>query len=146
MLFENLCKNPPQLKPVFHQFPEDVSGPITIRFENLGGGIFSNLDFPAIVNRNEVTQEILIPNWIKSNALWWADGMIGDGDFLMGIEYLINEGILKVPQTETTTESALPFLPNWIKDTTEWWATGKVTDQDFVNAIQYLIEHGIIRV
>jgi hypothetical protein len=30
--------------------PEDVSGPITIRFENLGGGIFSNLDFPAIVN------------------------------------------------------------------------------------------------
>lgn len=30
--------------------PDDVSGPITIRFENLGGGIFSNLDFPAIVN------------------------------------------------------------------------------------------------
>ena len=29
--------------------PDDVSGPITIRFENLGGGIFSNLDFPAIV-------------------------------------------------------------------------------------------------
>jgi len=29
--------------------PADVSGPITIRFENLGGGIFSNLDFPAIV-------------------------------------------------------------------------------------------------
>lgn len=29
--------------------PGDVSGPITIRFENLGGGIFSNLDFPAIV-------------------------------------------------------------------------------------------------
>ena len=30
--------------------PDDVSGSITIRFENLGGGIFSNLDFPAIVN------------------------------------------------------------------------------------------------
>lgn len=30
--------------------PENISGPITIRFENLGGGIFSNLDFPAIVN------------------------------------------------------------------------------------------------
>jgi hypothetical protein len=29
--------------------PDYVSGPITIRFENLGGGIFSNLDFPAIV-------------------------------------------------------------------------------------------------
>ncbi len=32
--------------------PDDVSGPITIRFENLGGGIFSNLDFPAIVKGN----------------------------------------------------------------------------------------------
>lgn len=30
--------------------PDDISGPITIRFENLGGGIFSNLDFPAIVH------------------------------------------------------------------------------------------------
>lgn len=30
--------------------PENISGPITIRIENLGGGIFSNLDFPAIVN------------------------------------------------------------------------------------------------
>lgn len=29
--------------------PDNISGPITIRFENLGGGIFSNLDFPAIV-------------------------------------------------------------------------------------------------
>jgi hypothetical protein len=33
--------------------PEDISGPITIRFENLGGGIFSNLDFPAIVEPSQ---------------------------------------------------------------------------------------------
>jgi hypothetical protein len=34
--------------------PDDVSGPITIRFENLGGGIFSNLDFPAIVKTSQI--------------------------------------------------------------------------------------------
>jgi hypothetical protein len=33
--------------------PDDVSGPITIRFENLGGGIFSNLDFPAVVKTSQ---------------------------------------------------------------------------------------------
>jgi hypothetical protein len=43
--------------------PEDISGPITIRFENLGGGIFSNLDFPAIVFESNSTQ---IPDWIRS--------------------------------------------------------------------------------
>ena len=37
--------------------PYDVSGPITIRFENLGGGIFSNLDFPAIVKENPSNEE-----------------------------------------------------------------------------------------
>jgi hypothetical protein len=37
--------------------PDDVSGPITIRFENLGGGIFSNLDFPAIVKENSSYEE-----------------------------------------------------------------------------------------
>ena len=42
--------------------PEEVSGPITIRFENLGGGIFSNLDFPVVVNRiQDVSEEISIP-------------------------------------------------------------------------------------
>jgi hypothetical protein len=34
--------------------PDDVSGPITIRFENLGGGIFSNLDFPAVVKTSQI--------------------------------------------------------------------------------------------
>ena len=39
--------------------PDDVSGPITIRFENLGGGIFSNLDFPAIVTENKSDKEAI---------------------------------------------------------------------------------------
>ncbi len=38
--------------------PDDVSGPITIRFENLGGGIFSNLDFPAIVKGSSSHESI----------------------------------------------------------------------------------------
>ena len=45
---------------------------IELRFENLGGGIFSNLDFPAVVNRverisleeNEKTESAII-EWIK---------------------------------------------------------------------------------
>ena len=37
-----------------------------------------------------------IPEWIKSNAGWWADGGIDDESFVGGIQFLIKEGIMKI--------------------------------------------------
>ncbi|HXW02427.1 MAG TPA: peptidase, partial [Candidatus Nitrosotenuis sp.] len=37
-----------------------------------------------------------IPDWIKNSAKWWADGTIGDSDFVQGIQYLIKQGIIRV--------------------------------------------------
>ena len=37
-----------------------------------------------------------IPSWVKNNAKWWADGTIGDTDFVQGIQFLIKQGIVKV--------------------------------------------------
>jgi hypothetical protein len=37
-----------------------------------------------------------IPEWIKNNAGWWADGAIGDSDFVQGIQFLIKEGIMSI--------------------------------------------------
>ncbi|MFI5416943.1 MAG: peptidase [Nitrososphaerales archaeon] len=37
-----------------------------------------------------------IPSWIKNNAKWWAEGTIGDSDFVQGIQYLIKQGIIRV--------------------------------------------------
>ena len=39
---------------------------------------------------------IEIPIWVKNNAGWWADDLIGDSDFVSGIQYLITEGIMNV--------------------------------------------------
>ena len=36
------------------------------------------------------------PEWIKNNAGWWSQGLITDGDFVKGIEYLIEQGIITV--------------------------------------------------
>ena len=43
-----------------------------------------------------------IPDWIRNNAAWWADGMISDFDFVKGIEFLVNNGIIQVKQTTNT--------------------------------------------
>ena len=37
-----------------------------------------------------------IPDWIKENARWWADGLISDKDYINALQYLISEGILKI--------------------------------------------------
>ena len=37
-----------------------------------------------------------IPDWIKTNAGWWAEGAIDDATFISGIQFLIQEGILSV--------------------------------------------------
>ena len=38
----------------------------------------------------------LIPEWIKTNAGWWAEGSVDDKTFLNGIEFLIENNIINV--------------------------------------------------
>ena len=37
-----------------------------------------------------------IPVWIKNNAGWWADGSIDDASFVQGIQFLVQEGFMKI--------------------------------------------------
>ncbi len=43
-----------------------------------------------------VQAQSLIPEWIKTNAGWWAEGSVDDTTFLNGIEFLIENGIINV--------------------------------------------------
>ena len=40
--------------------------------------------------------ELEIPDWIKNNAGWWAEGTIDDETFIQGIQFMIKEGIIKI--------------------------------------------------
>jgi len=88
-----------------------------------------------------------IPDWVRNNAEWWSKDLIGDADFVYGIEYLIIHGVIQIPivPEENGTKSS-SFVPSWIKDTAGWWAQDLVTDSEFVNGLKYLISQGIIRV
>jgi len=37
-----------------------------------------------------------IPQWIRDNAKWWSEGLITDQDYVNGLQYLIQQGILRV--------------------------------------------------
>jgi len=75
--------------------PDDVSGVMTLQFENLNGSDLANAILPVVVNRIHV-DETSIPTWIKNNAGWWATDQIDDSSFLQGIQYLVQKGIIVV--------------------------------------------------
>ena len=87
-----------------------------------------------------------IPSWIKNNAGWWADGSIDDNSFVQGIQYLIKEGIMKIPQTAQGSGTGSNQIPSWIKNNAGWWADGSIDDNSFVQGIQYLIKEGIMKI
>lgn len=86
---------------------------------------------------------IVLPDWIKKNAEWWSSGQITDIDFADGIEYMINQGYIKIPSTEAS-ETPETEIPDWVKNNAEWWSQDQITDKDFVNGLQFLISNGII--
>ena len=55
--------------------PENVSGPITIRLENLGTGIFSNIDFPVLVNSIQTTRDGVITQTLDSPRKQMENGI-----------------------------------------------------------------------
>jgi len=48
----------------------------------------------------EAQQDYSIPQWVKSNALWWGQGEITDADFISGIKFLIDEKHMQVSTTQ----------------------------------------------
>ena len=97
------------------------------------------------INVEGVPNQNQIPEWIKNNVEWWADGIIGDQEFVRGIEFLINQGILVVPPTAISDEQS-DEIPDWIKNNGKWWTEGIISDDEFLNNIQYLIANGILSV
>jgi len=140
--------------------PDNVSGVMTLQFENLNGSDLANAILPVVVNRINI-DETSMPAWIKNNAGWWATDQIDDFAFLQGIQYLIQEEIMIIPPSETSESSddpdAIPDagqraqvfdqrIPAWIKNNAGWWATDQIDDSSFLQGIQYLVSIGIIDV
>jgi len=86
-----------------------------------------------------------VPAWIKTSAGWWSEKRISNSDFIMGIEFLIQEKVIDVPSVETT-KTAPQKIPDWISTIAGSWADELISDKEFVAALQWLIENGVIKV
>ncbi len=97
----------------------------------------------SISQNTQVHIAIHIPKWVKNNANWWSTGKIADSDFKTGIGYMIQHGIIVIPQAAPGSSSS-QNIPSWIKSDAGWWSEDQVSDSEFVGALQYLVSNGII--
>ena len=100
-------------------------------------------------------EPVLIPAWVKNGAGWWAEGLIGDSEFISSIEYMISLGIITMDVQAYAPDSGMQSqqqqqqkdsIPAWVKNSAGWWADGLLGDDEFVNGIGYLVSNGLIRV
>jgi len=91
-------------------------------------------------------KEVAIPEWIKNNAGWWAEGSIDDNSFKQGISFMIKENIITIDDLPTAYGASESIIPDWIKNNARWWADGAIDESDFVNGLKYMVEKGIISV
>ncbi|HII35763.1 MAG TPA: phosphate ABC transporter substrate-binding protein PstS [Nitrosopumilaceae archaeon] len=113
-----------------------------IKFE--GEQLFA-YDETGIMSTGITESTSSIPSWIKNNAKWWSEGQIEDPDFVSGIQYMIKEKIMKIPETKKGSGSSQQ-IPGWVKNNAGWWADGMIGDSDFVKGIQYLVTNGIMTI
>ncbi|WP_299290715.1 M57 family metalloprotease [Nitrosopumilus sp.] len=87
-----------------------------------------------------------IPDWIRNSANWWAASQITDDDFAKGIEYLIANEIIEIPQNSSSEETSESELPSWLRNNAGWWAEDLLSDEEFFKSIQWLIDNGFVNV
>ncbi len=74
---------------------------------------------------NSHADAIQIPLWVKNTAKWWYQGQVGDSDFVKGIQYLIQQGIIQIPtQANSTATPGVQQIPTWVRNNAGWWANG----------------------
>ena len=120
-----------------------INGLSQIKFE--GKQLFAYDGLGKISTDSTSESPYSIPSWIKNNAKWWSQDKIGAPDFVQGIQFLIKEKIMKIPDTKKGSSSSQQ-IPAWVKNNAGWWADGTISDNDFVRGIQYLITQGIIAI
>lgn len=85
-----------------------------------------------------------IPIWIKNIGGFWCADQITDREFIDAVQYLINEEVIILKNTDVVSNSQQ--VPQWIKNNACWWADDKIPDLDFISGIEYLVNIGTISV
>jgi len=87
-----------------------------------------------------------IHGWVKLIGEFWCNDQINELEFVLVIQYLIDEKIINIPDIESGSEPSNSKMPPWLKNVTCWWSQDQIPDEEFAAVIQYLVKENIIAV
>ncbi|MCV0431148.1 phage tail protein [Nitrosopumilus sp.] len=100
-----------------------------------------------------ISQNVM-PEWFKTNAKWWQDGLISDADMINALESLIEQDVIPldnflkdssgIEHQAGVQKGGTFYIPSYQKDVFGFWSEGLVSDGEIVNSIGHLIGEGII--
>ena len=90
-----------------------------------------------------IIKPAVIPDWVRNNAGWWSDDLISDDEFVSGIQFLIENGIMEVDMPTSSSLSS-DSIPDWVRNNAGWWSDDLISDDEFVSGIYFMIQNGII--
>lgn len=77
---------------------------------------------------NNVAGEVVLPNWVKKNAIWWSEGALDKSDFALVVKYIIKQGLIQIPPTPENypiPENSSVKVEQLKKDI-QLWSLGKI--------------------
>ena len=98
-------------------------------------------DAIRIVDASDVKRPI--PIWIKNTTEAWASDSvdIDENEYLITVNFLILESMIKVPES---TEPLISEIPMTVKKVAKSWADGEISDLQYIRQLERLIDRGII--
>jgi hypothetical protein len=79
--------------------------------------------------------DLKIPSWVKNNAGWWADGIIEDTAFINGIQYMVDNLMITIPEQSTSNslkvEPSQSYLPEHSRGISEVILSGKLKSEKY---------------
>ena len=79
--------------------------------------------------------DLKIPSWVKNNAGWWADGVIEDTAFINGIQYMVDNLMITIPEQSTSNslkvEPSQSYLPEHSRGISEVILSGKLKSEKY---------------
>jgi len=110
---------------------------------------FVNLQLDSTIlsdDSNYIEADTQLPSWVKQNAKWWSEGIVSDLPLANGIQFMMKNDIIPMPQNLDRGDNFETNIPDWLKNNAEWWADGMISEADFINCIDFLCGKGIIQV
>jgi len=104
----------------------------------------NEITFNIVTDETQIEQA-KIPQWIKDNAKGYGSSLFDDTYLILGIEYLIENGLIKIPELHEETKQETK-IPDWMRNNARWWSEGQISDDEFINGIQFLIKNGSIKI